>query len=177
MPRGALPTIAEIPPDVLADYKAGTIGYREVARRIGRPRNTTLRALVRLGHTAGRGEVDRQGAASRERWVPVPAGPHAAAYAVSSRGRVRRTRAGQGTAATCLKPCPAHGGHPIVNLCHEGRVKPVMVASLVAGAFLPPPPGPHAALLHRDRDPMNCAAANLYWGTWSEVSRRRGKAR
>jgi hypothetical protein len=170
MPRGAKVKIESIPGWVLDPYLAGEIGYREVARRLGMPRNTVLRTLARMGHTVARGEVDRQGRASRERWQPVPIPDYAAAYQVSDLGRVRRVLGGYGArAGKVLSPELVNGGHPAVCLSFKSRKKVVMIAPLVAGAFLPPRPSPKYVVGHKDGCRANCQVANLFWTTQVEI--------
>jgi hypothetical protein len=64
----------------------------------------------------------------------------------------------------------------MVRPCAPGRTRDASIAPLVAAAFLPPKPSPHAILKHRDGDRSNCAAGDLYWATRSEAaSLRRGR--
>lgn len=172
MPRGAQPKIRSIPDDVLEPYLAGVIGYREVARRLGKPRNTVLRTLVRLGHATARVTVDCQGKAVRERWKPVPLPEYADFYDVSDRGRVRRSAPANGTRpGKVLSPAP-NAGHPFVMLCVNYRRRGVAVAPLVAGAFLPPRPSARHVVGRKNGVSGDCRAANLFWTTQGEIGRR-----
>lgn len=165
MPRGARHKIEAIHPDVLEPYLAGTIGYREVARRLGKPRNTVLRTLARLGYVGSRSEIDMQGAASRERWVPVPREVYRDDYQVSDRGRIRRSSIGHSTRpGKVLRPAPiGRYRHPVLTLSAGGRTRTFPLVSLVADAFLPPRPGPGYVLGHRNGRNDDCRAINLYW--------------
>jgi hypothetical protein len=67
-----------------------------------------------------------------------------------------------------LKPATLKGGHLIVQLRDkDGQAWGRLVHRLVAEAFIPNPEG-HPAVLHRDGNPRNNAAPNLYWGTQAD---------
>jgi hypothetical protein len=171
MRGGKLPTITEIPAEILGPYRSGEIGYREAARRMGVPRNTMLRALARLGHTARRQAVDMQGKAVRERWVAVPIEEYRDYYSVSNRGRVRRDRKGVGSTGGILRPSIVNG-HPAVNLSAPGAGRNLRtIAPLVMRAFGSKPPGPGYLVAHRDGSLENCNIWNLEWKSVSEVQK------
>jgi len=53
---------------------------------------------------------------------------------------------------------------PVVQLVDaNGELRRFRLARLVAQAFIGRPPHPLAIVGHRDGDPTNCAASNLYW--------------
>lgn len=99
-----------------------------------------------------------------ELWRPVAQFPD---YEVSSLGRVRRlTATHKNPAGFKLSAHPGRRGHLAVNPYLNGRRHTVYVHRLVALAFVD---GDHALdVLHRDGDPSNNAALNLYWGTDSD---------
>jgi DNA-binding XRE family transcriptional regulator len=97
-----------------------------------------------------------------ERWVPAPGFE---GFEVSDSGFVRRVGAFR-----TLKPTMLDRGHLILQPQVQGKKRNVMVAHLIARAFLPPKPSPQHVLTYHDGDPTNCCAANLRWATRSEVS-------
>jgi DNA-binding XRE family transcriptional regulator len=97
-----------------------------------------------------------------ERWVPAPG---IEGFEVSDSGFVRRVGAFR-----TLKPSMLDRGHLILQPQVEGKKRNLMVAHLVARAFLPPKPSPKHVLTYNDGDPTNCRADNLRWATRSEVS-------
>lgn len=110
-----------------------------------------------------------------EEWRPVPG--YEGYYSVSSLGRVRSEPYSNGysnrgrilTASSHRK-----GGTPYVNLVSPGPTYRPSVRSLVAAAFLPPPPRKDervaVRLAHKDGNPENVAAENL---RWEERTRKR----
>lgn len=95
--------------------------------------------------------VTQRETVSRETWAAVASAP---GYQVSDLGRVMSP-----SGRLIGKPNHARGYVRVSIAAH--RV--VMVHHLVAEAFLGPRRG--ARVLHRDRNPENNAATNLYYGT------------
>lgn len=114
-----------------------------------------------------------------EEWRPIEGWP----YEVSDRGRVRRATAARGTRARrIMNPPIGSHGYPCVVLFDNPRSAGFTVHSLVAGAFLPPPPGPIGTgadcyqVNHRDGIKTNNAVANLEWVTRTENARHAARA-
>lgn len=101
-----------------------------------------------------------------EIWKPVIEWEDA--YSVSSLGRVRRDRSGQGTqAGYILKPAIQNNTnwkYPRLSLYREGEGRGYTVHSLVARAFLGPCPK-GMEVTHKDSDPTNPRASNLEYKT------------
>jgi hypothetical protein len=111
-----------------------------------------------------------------ERWAPVPVEGYEGYYEVSDRGRVRRAAPGPSTRPGKIRALyPGPWGSYLVGLHAHGAPRHVAVATLVAKAFLPPPPFPGAVLKHRDGDHANSAAENLMWTTRAERGARCGR--
>lgn len=102
-----------------------------------------------------------------EKWRPVSGWRF---YEVSSWGRVRRVR--------LMTPQPNGGGYQKVNLSEEGAQKAAMVHRLVAEAFHGPCPDDKQVAAHKDDDPNNNYADNIYWATALEnAADRKGRGR
>ena len=105
-------------------------------------------------------------------WVPVHTLPGFEAcieYFVNRKGDVKSTK---GTVERLLKHRISKGGYPQVNLTQRigrGKVKTVTVHTLVAFAFLGPPPTPYgrksgcSLIDHKDENKANCCVDNLQW--------------
>jgi hypothetical protein len=63
---------------------------------------------------------------------------------------------------------PKEERYLVAQLFVGGRNMPRKVHSLVAGAFLPPPPSPVHVLRHRNGNMLDNRAENLEWGTQAE---------
>lgn len=108
-----------------------------------------------------------------EKWKPIHG--YEGKYEVSSDGRVRGCQRTVG--ASCgktkvLKPRVLSGyaatsGHIYVDLYWERQRHKYGVHTLVAKAFIGPPPGGHECC-HIDGNPANNEVQNLYWGTRSD---------
>ena len=90
-------------------------------------------------------------------------------YYVNRKGEVKSTK---GTSDRNLKHKISTNGYPTVNLTQRlgrGKIKTVSVHTLVALAFLPPPPTPmgrhkgQSVIDHKDDNKANCCADNLQW--------------
>lgn len=100
-----------------------------------------------------------------EQWRPVVG--YEGLYEVSDLGRVRSLPR-YGTIGKLLKPGTAkRGGYLYVNLCRDGRPLNRTIHVLVAEAFLGPRPEGFD-VRHLDGNRLNCARANLAYGTRSE---------
>lgn len=113
-----------------------------------------------------------------EKWLPVVG--YEGLYEVSDLGNVKaleRTHAYRGSsrtyAAKLLKPA-ATGSSDLfsrrisVCLTKDGRQKMRAVSNLVLEAHVGPRPVGAVARHYPDRDPWNCALANLSWATQSQ---------
>lgn len=110
---------------------------------------------------------------STEHWKVVEEFP---AYSVSSCGRVRRdtifiagggaVQKPKGILATRALP----SGHRRVTLCMGNRPRTFLVHRLVALAFLPAPSPGKDCVCHKDDNPSNNCADNLFWGTKADNS-------
>jgi hypothetical protein len=96
-----------------------------------------------------------------EEWKPIDG---FAAYEISSHGRVKRVAlvARKKTAGNILRPWTHTSGHLYVSL---GRGHKRQVHRLVLFAFVGPQPSDSHESCHRDSNPINNHAENLYWGT------------
>jgi hypothetical protein len=106
---------------------------------------------------------------AREAWRPCPGYPDL--YRVSDRGRVRNCETGR-----TLKPAATgEKGYLVVWLSrgNPSRATGVVLARLVARAFLGPSPRPSSVVGYRNDDPTDCRAENLIWTTRAKVARRR----
>lgn len=84
-------------------------------------------------------------------------------YAVSSRGRVKRTKPCAGSyVGRILKPKIDKDGYHTLNLSRGGEIKTVKIHRLVAKAYLPAVPGKDQ-VNHKDGVKSNNAAENLEW--------------
>lgn len=128
---------------------------------------------------------------AEERWADVPG--FEGIYQVSDHGRVRSlprvTCDGRRINGRLMKgTVVAHGGHRQVKLMRGGEYKCMYVSRLVAEAFVPNP-GLLRSVLHKNGDPLDDRAENLYWADqptnsaerWSEersvaVTRGDGKS-
>lgn len=96
------------------------------------------------------------------------------AYAVSSLGRIMRTRASKGTRpGKILRPgLTKDKSHQLVVLRRDGQSFTRTVHRLVADAFIPRPADPHAYMVaHKDGNGCNNDVTNLYWATPSQNNR------
>jgi hypothetical protein len=98
-----------------------------------------------------------------EVWKEIEGWPD---YAVSDLGRVKRTTDyGRGKAGTIRTPVYV-AGYAAVTLTHRsGARKMLTIHSLVAKAFLGPPPVAGMEVNHIDADRRNPALVNLEWVT------------
>jgi hypothetical protein len=112
-------------------------------------------------------------AGAAEEWRPAPG--YEGRYEVSNAGCVR-SRVGR--SVRVLQPTLNGVGYPTVRLYLGGKAKTHTVHSLVASAFLPPPPGPVGlraggyAVDHRNNQKADNRAENLEWVTQAENLRR-----
>lgn len=110
----------------------------------------------------------------KEIWKPVTGRAEGFPYEVSSKGRVRRA----GEAASnrthigyVLKPMTNTRGYLYIRLWLHGKRKTFRIHSLVADAFLGPPPGPIGGgpddwqVNHKDGNKENCNLENIEWVT------------
>ena len=113
---------------------------------------------------------------SNSEWRTVPIYDE---YEVNAVGQVRRKQLQQRTleGERNLKPALNQAGKAVVCVTHRGKLIHMLVHSLVAAAYLPPPPEEHAFLRHKDADPFNCIVENLEWTTHRAEYTRRYKAR
>ena len=90
-------------------------------------------------------------------------------YYVNKEGKVKSTK---GRSERNLKHKISTNGYPTVNLTQRlgrGKIKTISVHTLVALAFLPPPPTPmgrekgQSVIDHKDDDKANCHVDNLQW--------------
>ncbi len=107
-----------------------------------------------------------------DEWVPIHTltGYEACIeYFINKKGQVKSTK---GRVERILKHRISKGGYPTVNLTQRigrGKVKTVTVHSLVAFAFLGPPPTPYGRkkgctlVDHKDENKLNCCSDNLQW--------------
>lgn len=99
-----------------------------------------------------------------EVWRDVPG--YEGLYAVSSLGRVRSAPR-RGTRGGLLAQSISSNGYPSVGLFKSSVQRTRTVHSLVAEAFLGPPPAGQE-VLHRDDDKLNPTLANLHYDTRTE---------
>ena len=107
-------------------------------------------------------------------WVPIHTLPGYEAcieYHVNKKGQIKSTK---GKVERILKNKISTNGYPTVNLTQRltrGKLKTVTVHTLVALAFLGPPPTPLGRekgctlIDHKDDNKLNCSADNLQWCT------------
>jgi hypothetical protein len=88
-------------------------------------------------------------------------------YEVSSWGNVRR-------AGRILAPAFTRG-YPHVTLCTRGVAVNKRIHTLVAEAFLGPPPFVDAIIAHIDGDPTNGKVSNMRWATATDNQRDRNR--
>lgn len=107
-----------------------------------------------------------------ERWKPIEGLQDF--YAVSNYGRVkslaRKQFNGKGfftRKEQNLKPGRIGAGYLQVHLAKQGKVKDMLVARLVATAFIPNPEN-KPEVNHKDGDKTNCRVSNLEWSTHTE---------
>lgn len=77
-----------------------------------------------------------------------------------------------------LKTMRHSHGYPQVQVKRDGKWKPIRIHTLVAEAFLGPPPPGRNLVRHDDDDPNNNDYRNLLWGTQVENladARRNGR--
>ena len=99
-----------------------------------------------------------------ERWLPVVGDEDL--YEVSDLGNVRRSSGGRGAiAGRMLKRFTPRDGYPRVDLCRDGSAKRVGVHTLVATAFIGPPPTPSHQVNHKNANKSDSRVANLEWVT------------
>lgn len=107
------------------------------------------------------------------KWVPVPG--YEGLYSVSSRGTVRSEprriahyRGGESVLpARELKP-DISATYYRVTLCREGKTTRESIHRLVCEAFHGPAPEGKPWVLHKNGNPRDNRAENLYWGTPKE---------
>ena len=109
-----------------------------------------------------------------QEWVPVHTleGYEACIeYHVNRKGQIKSTK---GKVERILKHKISTNGYPTINLTQRltrGKLKTVCVHTLVALAFLGPPPTPIGRkqgctiIDHKDDNKLNCSADNLQWCT------------
>ncbi len=85
-------------------------------------------------------------------------------YSITRGGAVLSFHPWRGQAVRELKTSPNSHGYPSVHLKTNGRMKRVLVHTLVAEAYLPPRPEGHQ-VRHLDGAKANNHADNLAWGT------------
>jgi hypothetical protein len=96
----------------------------------------------------------------KEKWVPVPKEMFSTFYEVSNRGRIRRTRAAQGTRAGHIRKSQlGQKGYLIISLSTPRLRKTFAVHRLVALAFCKGDKS--LGVHHRDGDRANPRARNL----------------
>lgn len=66
-----------------------------------------------------------------------------------------------------LKPCNRSGGHVVVNLYKDHKMKSQFIHRLVAEAFIPNPDN-LPVIHHKDDNPKNNHVSNLMWCTQKE---------
>lgn len=104
-----------------------------------------------------------------EIWKPVA---RITGFSVSNYGRIRNDKTG-----TIRKTGSGPGGHrTIVFFFERRRGRSFNVATLVAHAFIGPPPHPSNRVVHLDGNPENNVASNLRWMRSAEVNHRSGSA-
>ena len=104
-----------------------------------------------------------------EVWKVIDEAPE---YSVSSHGYVRRDAGTDhrgwkvSTAGKLIRQrvVQARSGHLMVTLSTGGKIIHRLVHRLVAKAFLPSPHDNRPFVCHKDGNPANNNAANLYWG-------------
>ena len=109
-----------------------------------------------------------------QKWIPIhtlPGFECCIEYYVNRNGDIKSTK---GRTDRNLKHKISTNGYPTVNLTQRlgrGKIKTVSVHTLVALAFLPPPPTPmgrnrgQSVIDHKDDNKMNCCASNLQWAS------------
>lgn len=115
---------------------------------------------------------------TQERWLPIPG--YDDLYEVSDQGRVRsldRTvKRGDGASVrrkgVTLRPIAKVSGHVKVRLYdgRDGRKEWRQIHSLVAEAFIGPPPT-SSLVLHWNDDPTDNHVENLRYGTYADNQR------
>lgn len=120
----------------------------------------------------------------KEIWKLVTGRAEGYPYEVSNFGRVRRSGSSLSSntyVGRVLKPNSDRNGYVGVSLYKNGIKKTFLIHSLVADAFLDPPPGKigkgsdHYQIDHDDNDKTNNHISNLEWVTKSENNERRDK--
>jgi hypothetical protein len=105
-----------------------------------------------------------------ETWKPIPG--YEGYYSISSIGRVRRDRGGQGSIAGRVLTCKiARNGYARLHLSRRNRKKLFFVHRLVLLAFVGPPPFDGAVVNHLDGDKRNNKLENLAWCSVTENNR------
>lgn len=102
-------------------------------------------------------------------YVPLPLPPYESTYEISPHGKIRRVGR-----EDPLRPGWAGGkggGQLSVNLYHQGKMRNLGVARLVALTFIGKPPSSISCVVYLDEDRKNCHANNLAWGRKWERSR------
>lgn len=114
-----------------------------------------------------------------EEWRPVNHPDFCDTHMVSNFGRVRVAvvlkYSCNGT--TILKSCLNTNGYPQIALRARGKQKCFRVHTLVAGAFLGPPPFPGAMVRHKNDNRLDNRPENLVWGTSKENGEDRARNR
>lgn len=101
-----------------------------------------------------------------EYWVTAPGYPN---YAVSNQGRVMRTEKSKGTKpGKILKPKVTSQGYWEYTLRRDGAHHYVRAHRLVCEAFHGPPGLATPFACHKDDNPSNNCAYNVYWGSRQE---------
>lgn len=106
-----------------------------------------------------------------ECWRPVPYAPFDRVYAVSCRGRVKRSilyRNSNRATGGILKRHYDDHGYARATMTANGRRKNAAVHKMVALAFLSPPAPGQTDARHLNGNPRDCTVANLAWGTHRE---------
>ena len=110
----------------------------------------------------------------QEEWRDIEGWP----YAISNRGRVRRTRASHVTPIGFLKrPTLRPDGYLVVRLHNKGRARGFLIHILMCAAFHGPAPSPRHQVAHWNGDRSDNRLRNLRWATVkdnSEDARRHG---
>ena len=111
---------------------------------------------------------------AEDEWRPIP---RYDGYEVSTDGRVRHQERAQRRIREghVLQAVPNKKGKMTVSLRVSDHSVPMLVHSLVAAAFLPPPPSAYAYIVHKDKDEANCRPENLEWITSRQAYTKRYK--
>jgi len=110
-----------------------------------------------------------------EEWRPVP---RYDGYEASSEGRIRHQKRDQKRIREghTLKAVPNKQRKLMVSVRVGDHSVPKLVHSLVAAAFLPPPPNTYAFIVHKDGNEANSRPENLEWITSRQAYTRRYKS-